>query len=89
MRLFLRRFPAFGGLQLFALVCGALAGAESVHADTLTVIAGVGSLRDAIAAAGVGDTIQFATALTGRQQASALPHSIPECEDASAMCSTD
>ncbi len=37
MRLFPRRFSALGGLQLFALLCAATAGAESVHAATLIV----------------------------------------------------
>ena len=67
---FLLRFPALGGLQLVALLCTAMAGAESVHAATLTVTStadgGAGSLRDTIAAASNGDTIQFDAALNGQ-----------------------
>ena len=69
MRPFLRRFPVVGGLQLFALLCAALAGASSVEAATLIVTSttdsGAGSLRSAIAAASDGDTIQFDAALNG------------------------
>ena len=47
-----------------------MAGAESVHAATLTVTttadSGAGSLRDTIAAASDGDTIQFDAALNGQ-----------------------
>jgi hypothetical protein len=67
---FPRSFPALRGLQLFALLGLALAGAGNVHAATLTVTtladSGTGSLRDTIAAAGDGDTIQFDTALNGQ-----------------------
>jgi hypothetical protein len=70
MRLFLRRFPAFGILRLSAVLCAAMAGAERVHAVTLTVTNtadnGAGSLRAAIAAASDGDTIQFDAALNGQ-----------------------
>ena len=70
MHLFLSRFPALGGLQLFALLGVMMAGAESVHAATLIVTttadSGAGSLRDAIAAASDGDTIQFDAALNGQ-----------------------
>ena len=70
MRLFLRRFPALGTLRLFALLCAAMAGAERVHAVTLTVTNtadnGAGSLRATIAAASDGDTIQFDAALNGQ-----------------------
>ena len=67
MRLLLRRFPALGGLQLFALFCAALA---SVDAATITVTtagdSGPGSLRQALADATDGDTIQFDPALNGQ-----------------------
>jgi hypothetical protein len=70
MRLFLRRFPALGGLQLFALLCAAIAGTERAHAATLIVTStadsGPGSLRDTISAASDGDTIQFDAALNGQ-----------------------
>jgi hypothetical protein len=72
MHLFLRRFPVVGGLQLFALFCGAVAGAEYFrgHAATLIVTntadSGPGSLRDTIAAANDGNTIQFDAALNGQ-----------------------
>ena len=73
MRLLLRfAFPILGGLQLFALLCAAMAGAEYFrgHAATLTVTttadSGPGSLRAAIAAASDGDTIQFDAALNGQ-----------------------
>ncbi len=63
MHLFLRRFPALGGLQLFALLCAMMAGTQSLHAGTIIVTttadSGAGSLRAAIAAASDGDTIQF------------------------------
>jgi hypothetical protein len=67
MRLFLRRFPALNGLQLFALFCAALA---SVDAATLTVTntadSGPGSLRQALVDANDGETIQFDPALNGQ-----------------------
>jgi hypothetical protein len=72
MRLFLPRFLALGGLQLFALLCAAMAGSEYFldQAATLTVTStadsGAGSLRDTIAAASNGDTIQFDGALNGQ-----------------------
>ena len=70
MHLFLRRFPALGGLQLFALLCAMMAGTQSLHAGTITVTttadSGAGSLRAAIAAASNGDTIQFDPALNGQ-----------------------
>src|ERR1700730_11350049 len=70
MRLFLHRFPALGGLQLFALLCAALAGTQTLHAVTITVTttadSGAGSLRDALAAASDGDTIQIAASLNGQ-----------------------
>ena len=70
MHLFLRRFPALGGLQLFALLCAMMAGTQSLHAGTITVTttadSGAGSLRAAIAAASDGDTIQFDAALNGQ-----------------------
>ena len=70
MRLLLRRFPALGGLQLLAFLCATMAGTSSIHAATITVTttadSGAGSLRDAIATASDGDTIQFAAALNGQ-----------------------
>lgn len=70
MRLFLRRFPALGGLQLFVLLCAMMAGTQSLHAGTIIVTttadSGAGSLRAAIAAASDGDTIQFDAALNGQ-----------------------
>ena len=66
MCLFLRRFFALGGL----LLCASLMGVQGVRAITLTVTStadnGAGSLRDTIAAANDGDTIQFAAALNGQ-----------------------
>jgi hypothetical protein len=66
MPLFLCRFLALGGL----LLCASLMGIQGVHAITLTVTStadsGAGSLRDTIAAANNGDTIQFAAALNGQ-----------------------
>ena len=62
-----RQLP--GGL-VFALVCSALAVAGGTEAATLTVTStadsGAGSLRDALAAASNGDTIQFDAALNGQ-----------------------
>ena len=70
MHVFLRRFPAPGALQLFALLCVMMAGTQNLHAVTITVTStadsGPGSLRDAIAAASNGDTIQFDAALNGQ-----------------------
>ncbi len=70
MRLFLRPFPALGGLPLFALLCAAAVGADGLHAGTLTVTSaadsGTGSLRVALAAASDGDSIQFDAALNGQ-----------------------
>src|SRR5437016_2051876 len=72
MRLLLRRFPILGGLQLFALLCAATAGAEYLRGRAATIIvtttadSGPGSLRAAIAAANDGDTIQFDPALNGQ-----------------------
>ena len=52
------------------LFCAALAGVQSVHAATLTVTttadSGAGSLRQALADANDGDTIQFDAALNGQ-----------------------
>lgn len=73
MRPFLHRSPAEVGLLFFALLCAAApAGPKSFrgNAATLTVTtaadSGPGSLRDAIAAATDGDTIQFDPALNGQ-----------------------
>jgi hypothetical protein len=60
MHPFLSRFLALGRL----LFCAAIMGVQSVYAITLTVTSaadnGPGTLRDTIAAANDGDTIQFA-----------------------------
>ncbi|MEY2488418.1 MAG: hypothetical protein QOC70_360 [Verrucomicrobiota bacterium] len=70
MRLLLRRLPALGGLQLFALLCAMMAATQSLYAVTITVTttadSGAGSLRAAIAAANDFDTIQFDPALNGQ-----------------------
>ena len=73
MRLFLRRFPARqlpGTLQFFALLGAALTNIATANAATLIVTttadSGAGSLRDTIAAASDGDTIQFDPALNGQ-----------------------
>ena len=62
-----RQLP--GGL-VFALVCSAMAVAGGAEAATFTVTStadsGAGSLRDALAAASDGDTIQFDAALNGQ-----------------------
>ena len=66
---FLRRFSLFSAASI-ALLCVAMTGAQSARAATLTVTStadsGAGSLRDTIAAAADGDTIQFAAALNGQ-----------------------
>jgi hypothetical protein len=70
MRLFLRRCAAFATLKFLTLLCSALAIVANVEATTLIVTttadSGAGSLRDTIAAAGDGDTIQFDAALNGQ-----------------------
>jgi len=70
MRLFLLRFPALSGLQLFVLLYLAIGDVATANAVTLTVTntadSGVGSLRAAIAAASDGDAIQFDAALSGQ-----------------------
>jgi hypothetical protein len=67
MRLFLHITLAFGGLQLFPLLC---AGLASVDAATLTVTntndSGPGSLRQVLQDANDADTIQFDAALNGQ-----------------------
>jgi nitrous oxidase accessory protein NosD len=71
MRLFLHRFPAIGGLLLFALLCAvALAGPQYFRGAatlivTTTADSGPGSLRAALAASD-GNTIQFDPALNGQ-----------------------
>jgi hypothetical protein len=70
MPLFLRLLPALGGLQLFVLLCAMMAATPSLHAATIIVTTtadnGAGSLRDALAVASDGDTIQFDAALNGQ-----------------------
>ena len=72
MRLFPRLFsnPQRPGGLLFALLCLALAGVGSVEAATLVVTttadSGVGSLRQALADASHGDTIEFDAGLNGQ-----------------------
>src|SRR5436190_12037604 len=73
MRLFLRRPHLLGALCLFTLLGAAVAGPNFFRnqpAATLTVTTtadnGPGSLRDAIAIASDGDTIQFDPALSGQ-----------------------
>src|SRR5436190_23951008 len=70
MRLFLRCFPVVGGLQLFALLCAGVIGTASANAATLIVTStndsGPGSLRQALADAQDGDTIQFDPSLNGQ-----------------------
>ena len=60
--------PASGGLQLFALLCAALARARRSrgYITVTTRLIAARSLRDAIAAANDGDTIQFDAALNGQ-----------------------
>lgn len=69
MRVFLS-FPALTWLQCLTLICAAVASTRSVQAATLIVTttadSGQGSLRDTIAAASDGDTIQFDTMLNGQ-----------------------
>ena len=66
MRRFLRRFLPLGGL----LLCAAIVGVQGVHTATLIVTStadsGTGSLRQALADAIDGDTIQFDAALNGQ-----------------------
>ena len=65
-----RLFSAFSGLQFFVLACAVLAGTGGGHAATLTVTntadSGTGSLRQALADASDGDTIDFDAALNGQ-----------------------
>jgi hypothetical protein len=55
--------------NLAACIVFALLGASNLHAATITVVnsldSGIGSLRDAVALANPGDTIDFAPALAG------------------------
>src|SRR5437868_5312835 len=72
MRAFLHRFPAVGGLLLFALLCAAMAAPKFFSTQQTTLIVtntndnGPGSLRQALADAVDGDTIQFDPALNGQ-----------------------
>lgn len=74
MRLFLHRLPAVGGPLLFALLlcAAALAGPKYFRGTAATLIvtnandSGPGSLRQALADANNGDTIQFDVALNGQ-----------------------
>src|SRR5437899_7495893 len=70
MRLSLRVVADLCGLQLFALLCTAIACVTTANAATLIVTttadSGADSLRDTIAAASDGDTIQFDAALNGQ-----------------------
>lgn len=72
MRLLIRRFPAVGGLLLFALLCAAMAGTQYLKSHGATIIVtntndnGPGSLRQALADASDGGTIQFDPALNGQ-----------------------
>jgi hypothetical protein len=56
-------------LFLFTLLCAAIATMQSVHPATITVMntndSGAGSLRQALADANDGDTINFDVAVTG------------------------
>ncbi len=69
MRRFLASFPA-SPVAIVTLLFAAIASVQSVHAATLVVTttadSGAGSLRDTIAAASDGDTIQFDAALNGQ-----------------------
>src|SRR5438552_6666986 len=72
MRPVLHRFPAVGGLLLFALLCAAMAESNYFRRSAATIIVtntndnGPGSLRQALADAVDGDTIQFVSALNGQ-----------------------
>jgi hypothetical protein len=73
MSLFPRRFLAFGTLQLIVLLGAAATGSESFPGPeartiivTSTADSGAGSLRQALADANDGDTIQFDPALNGQ-----------------------
>jgi hypothetical protein len=73
MRRFLHRLPAVGGMLLFALLCAALAAGPqylTIQVATITVTNtndnGPGSLRQALADAQDGNTIQFDPALNGQ-----------------------
>src|SRR5439155_774678 len=72
MRPVLHRFPAVGGLLLFVLLGTAVAGPRFLRTQQATIIVtstndnGPGTLRDTIAAANDGNTIQFDPALNGQ-----------------------
>src|SRR5438132_10555860 len=68
----LLRLHLAGALCLLALLCAAIAGPKYVRTQQATIIVtstndnGPGTLRDTIAAANDGDTIQFDPALNGQ-----------------------
>jgi hypothetical protein len=70
MRPLLPRFPALGGLQLFALLGAAMFAFTAASQTSLIVTntndSGTGSLRQALADANNGDAIQFDPALNGQ-----------------------
>src|SRR4029079_4389472 len=72
MRVLLHRLPAIGRLLLFALLGAALAGTQYLKSQGTTIIVtntndnGPGSLRQALADAPDGGTIQFDPALNGQ-----------------------
>src|SRR5258705_1037201 len=70
MSTYLRRLPLAGGLFLIALLWASLLGVSTANAATITVTTtadnGTGSLRQALADATDGDTIQFDPALNGQ-----------------------
>jgi hypothetical protein len=70
MRPLLRRFPALGGLQLFGLLAATMFAVTAANQTILIVTntndSGPGSLRQALADANNGDTIQFDPALNGQ-----------------------
>jgi hypothetical protein len=61
--------PRIAARNLAACIAFAVLSASALHAATITVVnsldSGIGSLRDAVALANAGDTIDFAPALAG------------------------